>query len=182
MGIGGIIPLPTSALQWVNTVNLTTAPAISSGWSGFTIVSKYQIGALAVSGNPTRITVKAASSAGGTLSAIYIGQVATSGNAYNFDGGQVQVLFGGSGSLTLTAGGGPYLSDDIAFSIDQSRAICLAYNVTGTTTLARLNSLGSNYVSYYRNAVAQAASTLKSSDYTVAAGAILNCFKIEVSA
>ena len=130
----------------------------------FTVVAKYLAGAIVQTGNTVRLTLSGPLTAGhsATITAVYIGHIATSGNAYDFDGNQAQVTFGGSGSVTL----GPNetkVSDEITFTISAAKALLIAYNQSTGTYFPYKNGLGTNYLYYAKPSVSQASTTVKDS-------------------
>ncbi len=169
-----------SLASFTNCVNITGTPT-AAGYGVYTIVSKFLTPVLAASGSICRITLTGPSVGGQSISAMYIGQGATSGNAYDFDGGQVQVLFGGSGSRFL-ATSEVVISDDVTFAITGAKPILIAFNLnTAASNLARITGLSSNYINYQLGAVAEAATSAKSAGYEVQASRIHCTFKIEVA-
>jgi hypothetical protein len=63
------------------------------------------------------------------LTALYIGQQATSGDAYDFAATPTQILFAGSGSKTISSG--TFASDITSVSLDRTKAIVIALDVSG---------------------------------------------------
>lgn len=168
-----------SLAAFTNCVNITTTSG-TAGFGVYTVVSKFLTPALAASGSICRLTLTGPGIGGQSISAMYIGQGATSGNAYDFDGGQVQVKFGGSGSRFL-ATSEVVVSDDVSFAITQAKPVLIAFNLdTAASNLTRATGLSSDYISY-NLAAAEAANTSKSAGYEVQANRIHCTFKIEVA-
>lgn len=167
-----------SLAAFTNCINIT-GTSVAGGFGVYTVISKYLVAAQAATGTISRITVTGPSSGSLPLLAVYIGNAATSGNAYDFDGSQVQVLFGGSGSRTV-ATAEVVVSDDIAFSVTGSKSILIAANFGAGSAGASIAGLGGNYITYF-NPGAQAATTSKSAGYTIESGRIYSMFKIEVA-
>ena len=145
------------------------ATAADANWANYTVVGKYMPAALAASGSSIRLKLQGPVVAGRTttINNVYIGLAATSGNAYNFDGGQVAVTFSGSASLTLGTGH-VRTSDVITFTIDGSKAVLIAYNLNSTAAnrLSYKTGLGGNYTMYRLSGTLQAATTAKNAGYT----------------
>lgn len=149
--------------------------------SGYTIVDKYLPAAFSAVGTTIRLTIQGPALGTGTLNAVYIGQAATSGNAWNYDGGQVQVTFSNSAAVSFIAGQS-IVSDQITFTIDKSKAILVAYNVGSSTTLRKMSSLNTtNFISYVHSALQEAGSTSKTASYTAATGTSYITSQIEVA-
>jgi hypothetical protein len=144
------------------------APSLTKGQAAiaanFTFVQKFLPSVLSGAGT-VRIKLRGPGTGSTVISAIYIGQVATSGNAYDFDGNQVQVLFGSSGSVTLDPGS-EISSDNIDFNINGSSAILIAMDVTSGSPYTYGTGFGANYIAYAKSGVSQAATTAKSTAYT----------------
>lgn len=132
--------------------------------ANFTFVQKY-LPAVLIGGSTVRIGLRGPVSGNTVISAVYIGQVATSGNAYDFDGNQVQVLFGSSGSITLPANS-DIVSDNIDFSISGSSAILVAFDLTNGSPYNYATGFGTNYIAYAKTGVSEAATTAKATGYT----------------
>lgn len=90
----------------------------------------------------------------------YIGHRALTGDAYDFDGNQVQLTFSGSAGGTVGAGG--LLSDVIKFNFDETRDIIVSlylpssvstpkYSISGITTygLASVDNAADSNVTGY---------------------------------
>lgn len=182
---GNIIfpPSSTAPSTFVDCFNITTGTFFPNGggYANSTIVSKFLPVALLAGGSIGRLTLTAPTSSG-SLANVYIGQVANSGNAYDFDGGQVPILFNsGSSSVTLSSGA-TVVSDNFTFAVTQAKAIILAYGYSGTTSAGvRRSSLGSNYVSYEYYSGNQAGTTVKTAGYTVDSGTVNIGFRLEVA-
>lgn len=170
----------TGGGTFTDCVNISGTPG-AAGFGVYTICVKFLPGALAASGSTCRLTITGPSIRDSSISSMYIGQAATSGNAYDYDGGQAQVTFGGS-SAKLLGTNEVSVSDPVTFTIDQSRSIIVAFNLdTALSALAYISGLSSNYVSYNRAGSEAASLTSKSSGYAVQANRVLTVFKIEVA-
>lgn len=187
-GPGSIIMPPSSVAPttFVDCVNITaTGSALTGGgYAGYTIVCKYFPAILAAGGSLARITVFGPSSGTSSLNACWIGQVANSGNAYDFDGGQQQAFWtaaGGSSAITLGTGASA-VSDNITFAVTQAKAILVAFSFAASPASndVRRTGLGSNYASYLGAGLQEAATTVKTGGYAPEAS-INVAFRIEVA-
>lgn len=186
MAFGGAIFPPSAAGgTFVPCVDVTATgtKAQSNAYAGFTGLTKFLPAALAAGGSTCRVTVQGPLASGSPFAwgQMWIGQGATSGNAYNFDGGQVQLLFSGSASGSLGTGAS-LVSDTATFAVTQSRAIIVAWQVpVGTpSNLVLCNGLSSNFVTYL-SLVQEAGTTLKSAGYSPTNGQAFPPFLIEVA-
>lgn len=125
-----------------------------SGRSSGTILCKYQVGAIGAAGNYVRATLQGPQSGQSPFNNVSIGLVATSGDAYDCASVSA-LLLGGSASLTLAANQ-QVVMDDLAFTIDGSRAIIMGYNVGSSARLSVRTSMGSSFVSYFGSGKQQA--------------------------
>lgn len=99
-----------------------------------------------------------------TILAGYLGQLT---GTYSFAATPTQILWNGSGSVTLPAGGGTALSDTLTFTPSGTGPLCLAFDVSSNaTSLYVHNSLGTGYAFYYKTGTG--ASTVSKSGYTAA--------------
>lgn len=126
----------------------TSFNTVNSGWA--TTTARYIIPTADILKSGTRGKIKLASVAGGAWSfqKCYIGHAAASGDNYDFDGNQVQVLFGGAANGTVPTSGG-LTSDEIAFNIDKSKNLIISFYFSGSTSPPRY-SAGTGYGLYYK--------------------------------
>lgn len=110
-----------------------------------------------------------------TISAVYIGNAATSGDAYSFDGNQTQVTFSGSGSIVLPvsslASAASVKSDTIlpATAIDWTKDVLIALDVTsGSDYRYSTGHNTTNFIAYAKSGVSEASTTDKGASYTSA--------------
>lgn len=85
-----------------------------------------------------RAYVDFAAGTDGQIDAAYIGHAAAAGDAYDFDGNQVQLTFGGSNTKTVS-GAVRVKSDSKAFSYDATKAIIVSVAFSGTAINLRGN-------------------------------------------
>jgi len=104
----------------------------SSNWQGQTLRQLFAPSLLA-SVDPGAIGVQFQFAPGtnGSIDAAWIGHAAASGDPYDFDGGQVQLKFGGSNSQAVV-GAQNVSSDNISFPLDVTRTLIVAASFSGT--------------------------------------------------
>lgn len=155
--LGAYLETPAEPWQSLFEVVFSTTMNFSSSTS----VQKYN-GVLA-SKNQYRITLNSSTDAG-TISSIYFGEAATTGDAFDFKSSPapVAVTFGASSSLAMTANQS-YTSDPISFA--GTGGIIMISWVTGSDLVLtpRINMTGPAL--YYKNSVSEA-STVNKSGYT----------------
>lgn len=122
---GQISPSNATTNTWTNSLNNNT-----TGWANFNVRLRVGAAVLTTSGVAVRLTMKGVSS-GSTLSisGMFVGHRAASGDVYDFDGTQVRVTVGGSNSFTVAAGA-TVVSDWITYSLDEARDLVLSYYTT----------------------------------------------------
>lgn len=144
----------------IDTLFSQTLNVGSSGWTGYSIRSLINNSYLSGSANQVRVTLRSdpASGEACTIDAAYIGHQAGAGDAYDFDGNQKQLLFSGSGSVTI-ATNSTVTSDWVDFTYDETKNIILSADFsTGTADdFARLNA--APWVAYYKNTIPSASIT-----------------------
>lgn len=116
LGCGGAANV---ALVWSDTF-APGSPGNSTGWNGFTLRQTISAADTSTSGANIRVTLAASSAAGCSVSKVYIQEAAGAGDTYDFSTTPVQVLFSGSGSVVLGAGG-TVISDTLVFAFDHTK-------------------------------------------------------------
>lgn len=137
----------------------------SSAWSGFTLVSRIPVAQITQpSYSPTeiRVTIRSGTASGLTSDGIYVGHRAGAGDLYDFAATPVQLLFSGSGSVSIGSSTDA-VSDWASFAYDKTSDILVALQFNGTTSIGTETITNAAY--YYLAAVAQAA-TVNKSGYT----------------
>ena len=110
---------------WTNSLTSDT----SDFGSGTNIRQYFDASVVTTSGSKVRITFSAGSASNATLTSVYCGHVG--GSAPNFDGTQIRVTFNtGSNSVTIP-GGTSKVSDDIIYSLDQTKHFMAAMFLNG---------------------------------------------------
>lgn len=166
--------------NYIPALHQTKSRSNHGAMTGYTVVNKFLPGSLVASGANCRIKLAAYTTQPITINTLYIGNPATSGNAYNFDGNQVQGKFNSSAAVTIPKGGTVY-TDNIQFSLDQEQTILVAMDLGTAAAVSRVTGLGSKFVRYYKSGTQQAGTTSKSTGYSSTSGYLYITFDIEVS-
>lgn len=111
----------------------------SSGWSGYTLRVIIPSSALAA-GSKLRITITARPGVSLVINNAYIQSAAASGDPYDYSTTPVQVLFSGSGGVTVAAGAS-VLTDDIALSPTGTENFVFAIYFTTASSIGITASL-----------------------------------------
>jgi hypothetical protein len=151
-----------------------------AGTGAFTSLERIEGAAISDTGEPfgsVQVTLQPAAASGNlVLTSMWIGHAADVGDFYDFNGDQVQLLFGGAAGVTLVAGGAQIVSDVVNFPLDPHRALIIAYDGPSGSArnVRRLTPAGGNYTVYFKSSGggSDAATTNKTS-YS-SAGAILD--------
>lgn len=106
----------------------------SAGWNAYTVRLVVAAAQFTQAGSKCRLTIDFGSNPG-NIGAMYIGGSAGSGGTnYAFNTTPVQVLFSGSGTLSLPSGGA-VVSDEVILPITGSADIVIAAYFNGSTDL-----------------------------------------------
>lgn len=103
----------------------------SPGWNGWTIVNVFEVAGLTLpAGSIThvRATFQKAVSEGYSIGSCYVGHKASSGDAYDFASTPTQMLFGGSGSKTVTTTADE-VTDWIEFVYNKTSGLTFAWYI-----------------------------------------------------
>lgn len=151
---------------WQTTFNATAMDSSDSGWGGYTIRQVLSAAQITVSGSKIRVTVEAepgATGSGGiTIDKLYVGHKAAAGDAYDFAGDQVQILFSGGASVALTTNSLQVVSDEATFAIDETKSLLVSAFFSGVGHLGV--DTGTPADSYYISG--DSAATTNTSGYT----------------
>lgn len=149
----------------MSTVYEQTTWDSSDGWNGHTVRVVIPASLLAVSGST--LTLKLAyKDTNWSFNKVYIGHVGV-GDAYDFDGTQVAVLFSGIASGTVTSGG--LTSDSITYSLDEAKNVVVAIYLGSAATVPKHISADGEDC-YYKSG--DDAATTDAGGYTSAAGQV----------
>ncbi|RTL52891.1 MAG: hypothetical protein EKK40_07010 [Bradyrhizobiaceae bacterium] len=127
-------------------------------------------------GSAIRVTFSASTGNNLPVTAAYVGHKGAS--APNFDGNQKQLLFGGSGSVTITANSS-ITSDLLNFSFDKTKDLIIS---VGTTSLHMKtgNPSATGYTAYNKPSDQSNSGTTTVSSYSTATSEFYGCTKIEI--
>jgi hypothetical protein len=107
---------------------------------------------------------------------IYVGHAASSGDAYDFDGTQVQLLWSGSAAGSIAVGS-TLTSDAVTYAFDKTKALIIAGHFT-TPAALRADAFA-GFSRAYKAAVDESATT-DVTGYTVDASNLSGFSKVEV--
>lgn len=138
---GCLKPAAPSTTTLAST-SLTTNQAAFTNYNHRVRVAGSQLSA---SGSAFRLTLVGVSS--GTTAAIsgmYAGHTAAAGDAYDFDGTQVQVTVGGNAAFSVAAGA-TVVTDWIPYTFDDTKDFVIAFHTTSGDIRCRVNTDATNY-------------------------------------
>jgi hypothetical protein len=134
-----VVAVPPTTWTAIYSKALTSVSASWSAWTVRQVVSVYDVAAGQIS-NQLRVTLTAppSGSVGMIWNKAYIGHAAVSGDAWDFDGTQVQLLFSGvaGGSLGVAAS---VISDPISYPFNSSKPLVASIHFSGSTNLGMLD-------------------------------------------
>ena len=111
---------------------------------------------------------------------VWIGHAAASGDPYDFDGGQVQLKFGGSAGISLLAGTDDEAWSDVAdFTVDHTKPLLIAVNYSAGV-IALSTGAGLGCTAYNKTDGTDAGATDKTG-YATAANALYLIDKIRTA-
>jgi hypothetical protein len=158
MGMIGVISTYTPSWQVAYSRSLT---ADSTGWNGFNLRQVINSSNLSLGGTKVRVTLQAAiATSGFTIDHAEIGHAAGAGDPYDYDGGQIALTFSGGSASVVVATGGSVLSDEMTFTLDNTKNFIIAMHFSATSTLRAGSNTGAP--SYFKSA----ASEVSTSDVT----------------
>lgn len=161
------VPPPTGA--WATLIDPTPVGA-SSGWAGFTDRQTYLVGAYSggapATGTKIRVTFRGPSSGQTDIIAAYVGHQGA-GDAYDFDGNQVQLKVSNSGAFVV-ATDTDVLTDETTFSFDKTKALVVSFAFGGASSIPLVGALGANYSRAFK--AGNEAATTDVTGYSATAG------------
>lgn len=167
--------------QFYPAVDLRTMDGVDvTGFSSYTVATKIRNTENKIGGSRYRLQFRAPNASNGSVSAVYIGLAATSGQAYNFASTPTQVTFGGKTSLTLTAKK-TFTSDPIIGDFNPSQAYIVAMNVSSSALRRYTGNPARGVTSYYKAATSEAGTVSKASGYTAQSNTAYSIILIEAS-
>lgn len=169
-GIGG-----GGGIVWTQTFSQSLT-GNSTGWLNYNLRQVLNSSLLSTSGTAARLTLTCPVG-GCSIDALYIGHQALSGNPYDFDGGQVQVKVGGSGSFSVGSASS-VLTDSIAFALDHTKNVVIAMHFNGSSAIGVGSASGATY--YYALTANEASATIPSGSYSDNTSSVALIAMIEV--
>lgn len=141
----------------------TTLDSNETNWDGFTIRQIIPASSLALSGGAVRLTIEAAEGAGTDIQALYVGQAASSGDAYDFDDDPVQVTVGGNGKWIVPAGE-TLICDPVLFALDEAENLIVSAVIGNDPNSVLRYKARSGFDAYYK--AGSDASTVDATGYS----------------
>jgi hypothetical protein len=139
-----------------------------TGFNGYTFAQVYDLAALTLPSDSItrmRVRIQAVTSEGCDIDGMYVGHQAGAGDAYDFAATPVQILFSGSGSVSVGAGS-TALSDWASFAYDKTSKLVFAWHISSAADAMKRKLSTSNVTSYFRAATSEAATVNKTAGYT----------------
>ncbi len=99
---------------------------------------------------------------------VYVGHAAASGNGWDFDGGQVEVKFGGASGFD--AYNTNPVSDDTVFALDETKDLIVAYKLHAGLSSDMSDTVGAGWHYYFNDSGTGEAHTTAPSGYGDASG------------
>jgi len=164
-------------MPWKDLVNLGTGGGNTGDLNGYTIrvvvpVSAYGAG---VPATGTKIRVTISSAAGATANKVYVGHAATSGDAYDFDGTQVQLSAFASTTWNIST----FRIGDVAdYAFDKAKPLVVAFHCSGASDLRQAS--GTGWTSYIKASVDEAATTDVAGYTPASANSSIGVARVEV--
>lgn len=112
---------------------------------------------LRYSGSKIRVAFQASTSGPMTITNAYFGHKGA--GSMDFDGNQIQLLFGGSGSVTIPAGGMVF-SDEMTFALDRTKDIVISQYSSGTNYQLESTVYPSGIIGAYKSGSDAATTTV----------------------
>ena len=157
VGFGG-----SSKREYQTLASAALDANVYGGWQTYAMRQKIAAAALLLNGtSQLRITFNADTDTGTphtfAIDQCYINHAAAAGNAWDFIGAPTQVTFsGGSAGFNLSANGS-IVSDDITFTIDNTKALIVAFDWVDTGNQGcRGKATLTNWSVYYKAGVNEA--------------------------
>jgi len=145
-------------------------------------VATYDAGAPATA-TQLRVTIRSGTGGSASWTYIYVGHAAVSGDAYDFDGTQVQLLWSGSASGSITTADTSLTSDAVSYAFDKTKPLVISAYVPGPANSTNLRSdFGSGVAGFSRNinASGDQAATTDVTGYTTSSSRLEGFPQVEV--
>jgi len=140
-----------SGWQTAYTQNLISN---NTGWNGRTL-RNVMAATNTYNGTQVRVTLSPSSGATMTIDAAYMGHAAVAGDAYDFDGTQVQITFNGGSTGFVAAINTPQVSDAMTYTYDRTKNFIISVHFSAVSATRSAN----NAPGYYKDAVNEAGTT-----------------------
>lgn len=154
---------------WTSIASNALGASDQAGWSNVTKVQFIPQSSLAATGGTqVRLTLKCPASVGSAITAMYIGQASASYSATSpaFASTPVQILVGGSGTITLSAGGSDVLTDVASFVMPSANGLCVSWQVTSSSNFSNSGNASPTGWKISYKSTASDANTVAKSGYT----------------
>jgi len=161
--------------NWVTAAQWTKEAGSGASWGGFTFRVVVPTSAL-VAGSKIRLTCQSSDTSGCTISAMYVGAAAASGDDYDFATTPTPVLFSGSASAAIGAASS-LVSDPTTFTVDASKPLIISTYMSVAGRTANITTLA-GWVTRYKSG--NDAATVNATGYSTSAYAANFVTKIEV--
>ena len=104
-----------------------------------------------------RVTVENSTDVSSTIDAMWLGQLSGT-TLYQFTSTPTQVLFGGTGAITMTTSGQSYVSDILTYTPSGTGFLGIAFHVNNNCNALRYSdSLGTGWAMYQKTGATDAA-------------------------
>jgi hypothetical protein len=149
-GSDSLIATPGGAGSFVQLLTVPTGAVYGSGFGNYELRTRYNLAAYNSSAPATsaqfRVTIQGGAAGSNVLVAMYCGHPAAASPSLNFDGSQVQVMFGGNAGATVPPSGSPLVSDTVNYSFDKTKDFICSAN-WNATSIVYSSAVGANIVS-----------------------------------
>jgi hypothetical protein len=167
--------------DWLASMSADFDNNWSTEFNGYTTRQVISASALGKSGAEVRLVLVASSLAGFSIDAMYIGEQASSGEAYDMKASNpapAQILVSGSGSFVASAGQ-TITTDALTFTIDEAKTYIISthFNASSKTRFDGIPPSGSN--NYVKSAVNEAA-TADVSGYSLNSGVLILIQQVQI--
>jgi hypothetical protein len=174
--VGGATNLDTSeagclkpSVAVTTTLANTSLAANQTGFTNYNHRMRVAGSQLSANGSAFRLTLAGVSSGtAAAISGMYAGHKAAAGDAYDFDGTQVQVKVGGNASFSVAAGA-TVVTDWITYAFDETKDFVVAFHTTSGDIRCRVNTDTTNY-DWWTKTGATEVSTANASGYSQSVG------------
>lgn len=160
---------PAEVIEWVDSFSIALTGGNSAGWSGYTLRQVIPASLLSESGSLVRLHLHASSFSGFTIDALYIGEQAAAGDAYDMKASApapTQLLVSGSGTI-VASWDEIIITDALAFAIDETKTYIVSMHFSAASEFRYVNGVAG--ASAYNKAAVNEASTADVTGYSAIA-------------